>query len=31
MASGEIWYQARIDLGTGYLFGNNIVDGIIQT
>ncbi len=27
---GEIWYQAQAGLGGGYLFGNNIVDGVIQ-
>jgi len=27
---GEIWYQAQTGLSGGYLFGNNIADGIIQ-
>jgi 3-keto-disaccharide hydrolase len=27
---GEIWYQAQTGLSGGYLFGNNIVDGLIQ-
>jgi hypothetical protein len=27
---GEIWYQAQTGLAGGYLFGNNIVDGVIQ-
>ena len=27
---GEIWYQAQTGLTGGYLFGNNIVDGLIE-
>jgi hypothetical protein len=27
---GELWYQAQTGLTGGYLFGNNIVDGVIQ-
>jgi hypothetical protein len=27
---GEIWYQAQTGVNGGYLFGNNIVDGVIQ-
>ena len=27
---GEIWYQAQTGANGGYLFGNNIVDGVIQ-
>jgi hypothetical protein len=26
---GEIWYQAQTTLAGGYLFGNNIVDGVL--
>jgi hypothetical protein len=28
---GEIWYQAQTGLGGGYLFGNNIVDGVLKS
>lgn len=27
---GEIWYQAQTGLSGGYLFGNNMVDGILE-
>jgi hypothetical protein len=27
---GEIWYQAQTGLKGGYLFGNSIVDGVVQ-
>jgi len=27
---GELWYQAQTGLSGGYLFGNNIVDGILR-
>jgi hypothetical protein len=28
---GEIWYQAQTGLGGGYLFGNNMVDGVLKS
>ena len=28
---GEIWYQAQTGLSGAYLFGNNMVDGILQS
>lgn len=28
---GEIWYQAQTGLAGGFLFGNNIVDGVLKS
>ncbi len=28
---GEVWYQAQTGLSGGYLFGNNIVDGLLKS